>query len=471
MVVGGGARRRHDRHRLDIRAARLRRRHPRSPRGRRAWAASPATSGPRSPPWCARCATRAARRRRVCAVRGRRGAVGPQGPAARAAVAPAARRCPRRGARVRQRRVHHLRRRAAAAQLDGWLGSSRSRASRSRLASRGVPRCRATWRRMAQARDLIGPDVELYVDANGGYGRKQAVRVMEAAAECDVRWFEEPVSSDDLIGLRMVARRGARRRRGGGVRRRPHLLPSGCARRARSIACRPTRRGAAGSPSGCGSRRSRRRTTWKSPGTARRTCTPMSRRRRPTCAIWSGSTTTSASRRLLFDGTLDPAAAGAGSGTVGPDPRAGVGGTLAPTCRARSRRPERYCGSSRRWRRPGDAGRVVRPAGGWRCWSPSGRALRAVGRGRAARAARSSSRCGCWASGTSPRPWPTWSARGRRRLPGRGDRRPARAHRRRPGRAGAAVARAALVDTPSRRRSRHRRSDDPVPRGDAHVAT
>ena len=27
---------------------------------------------------------------------------------------------------------------------------------------------------------------------------------MEAAAEWDVRWFEEPVSSDDLVGLRMV---------------------------------------------------------------------------------------------------------------------------------------------------------------------------------------------------------------------------------------------------------------------------
>jgi L-alanine-DL-glutamate epimerase-like enolase superfamily enzyme len=58
--------------------------------------------------------------------------------------------------------------------------------------------------RIAQTRDAVGPDVELYVDANGGYRRKQAVRVMAAAAEWDVRWFEEPVSSDDLSGLRMV---------------------------------------------------------------------------------------------------------------------------------------------------------------------------------------------------------------------------------------------------------------------------
>jgi len=58
--------------------------------------------------------------------------------------------------------------------------------------------------RIARARKIIGPGPELYVDANGGYTRKQAVRVAEAAAACDVRWFEEPVSSDDLPGLHEV---------------------------------------------------------------------------------------------------------------------------------------------------------------------------------------------------------------------------------------------------------------------------
>jgi len=54
------------------------------------------------------------------------------------------------------------------------------------------------------ARQLIGPDAELYVDANGGYTRKQAVRMAHAMAEHGVTWFEEPVSSDDLDGLREV---------------------------------------------------------------------------------------------------------------------------------------------------------------------------------------------------------------------------------------------------------------------------
>jgi L-alanine-DL-glutamate epimerase-like enolase superfamily enzyme len=63
--------------------------------------------------------------------------------------------------------------------------------------------------RIARARAIIGPDVELYVDANGGYQRKQAVRMAGAMAEWNVRWFEEPVSSDDLDGLREVRDRAA----------------------------------------------------------------------------------------------------------------------------------------------------------------------------------------------------------------------------------------------------------------------
>ncbi len=52
---------------------------------------------------------------------------------------------------------------------------------------------------------MVGDDVEVYVDANGGYTRKQAIRVgREMVDQCGVSWFEEPVSSDDLVGLREV---------------------------------------------------------------------------------------------------------------------------------------------------------------------------------------------------------------------------------------------------------------------------
>jgi L-alanine-DL-glutamate epimerase-like enolase superfamily enzyme len=58
--------------------------------------------------------------------------------------------------------------------------------------------------RMALARRTIGPHAELFVDANGGYTAKQAIRVARAAAQLDITWMEEPVSSDDLAGLAAV---------------------------------------------------------------------------------------------------------------------------------------------------------------------------------------------------------------------------------------------------------------------------
>ncbi|MFF7216593.1 enolase C-terminal domain-like protein [Streptomyces sp. NPDC008238] len=56
-------------------------------------------------------------------------------------------------------------------------------------------------RRVAQARTAIGDQIDLYVDANGGYSAKQAVRVGRALADEGVTWFEEPVSSDHLTSL------------------------------------------------------------------------------------------------------------------------------------------------------------------------------------------------------------------------------------------------------------------------------
>jgi L-alanine-DL-glutamate epimerase-like enolase superfamily enzyme len=58
--------------------------------------------------------------------------------------------------------------------------------------------------RVRAAREAIGLDVRLFVDANGAYRRKQALAMAEAFAALDVRWFEEPVSSDDLDGLRLL---------------------------------------------------------------------------------------------------------------------------------------------------------------------------------------------------------------------------------------------------------------------------
>src|SRR5207244_2847572 len=58
--------------------------------------------------------------------------------------------------------------------------------------------------RVRAAREAIGPDAELFVDANGAYSRKSALAFAQRFAERGVTWFEEPVSSDDLAGLRLL---------------------------------------------------------------------------------------------------------------------------------------------------------------------------------------------------------------------------------------------------------------------------
>jgi L-alanine-DL-glutamate epimerase-like enolase superfamily enzyme len=83
------------------------------------------------------------------------------------------------------------------AQLGGW-------------ASAGIPRVKmkigrdpkADRARVHLARRAIGADTELFIDANGAY--ELALHQAEAFVQSDVTWFEEPVSSDDLDGLRLI---------------------------------------------------------------------------------------------------------------------------------------------------------------------------------------------------------------------------------------------------------------------------
>lgn len=62
--------------------------------------------------------------------------------------------------------------------------------------------------RAAAAAEAVGPGCELFVDANGAYTRKQALLFAERFAGLGVAWFEEPVSSDDLAGLKLLRDRG-----------------------------------------------------------------------------------------------------------------------------------------------------------------------------------------------------------------------------------------------------------------------
>lgn len=84
-------------------------------------------------------------------------------------------------------------------QFEAWAGEgiTRFKMKIGRQPERDLERVRA-------ARAVIGEQAKLFVDANGAYSRKEALAFAHAFRELGVSWFEEPVSSDDLEGLRLV---------------------------------------------------------------------------------------------------------------------------------------------------------------------------------------------------------------------------------------------------------------------------
>jgi L-alanine-DL-glutamate epimerase-like enolase superfamily enzyme len=89
-------------------------------------------------------------------------------------------------------------------QLGGWAdkGFSMMKMKIGREPGRDLHRVRV-------ARKAVGDHAALFVDANGAYSRKQALAFARRfQQEFDVRWFEEPVSSDDLEGLRLIRNDG-----------------------------------------------------------------------------------------------------------------------------------------------------------------------------------------------------------------------------------------------------------------------
>lgn len=84
-------------------------------------------------------------------------------------------------------------------QLSGWVTDGLKNVKMKIGAEPG-----ADLARIRTAREVIGPSVNLFVDANGAFGARQAIGFAEKFADFGVSWFEEPVSSDDLAGLRRV---------------------------------------------------------------------------------------------------------------------------------------------------------------------------------------------------------------------------------------------------------------------------
>ena len=82
-------------------------------------------------------------------------------------------------------------------QLSGWVEHNGCRAVKMKIGSEPE----RDPRRVLAAKAAIGGACELFVDANGAFSVKQALRFIRRCREAEIRWFEEPVSSDDAAGL------------------------------------------------------------------------------------------------------------------------------------------------------------------------------------------------------------------------------------------------------------------------------
>ncbi len=86
-----------------------------------------------------------------------------------------------------------------AVQMSGWVANGLKNVKMKIGAEPAVD-----LERVRRAREAIGPSTNLFVDANGAYDVRQAIAFATEFEEFNVTWFEEPVSSDDLNGLRRV---------------------------------------------------------------------------------------------------------------------------------------------------------------------------------------------------------------------------------------------------------------------------
>ena len=60
--------------------------------------------------------------------------------------------------------------------------------------------------RMRLARDVVGPDIRIAVDANQRWDVREAVEWMKRLAPSDPYWIEEPTSPDDILGHARIRR-------------------------------------------------------------------------------------------------------------------------------------------------------------------------------------------------------------------------------------------------------------------------
>ena len=191
-------------------------------------------------------------------------------------------------------------------QIEGWVADG-FRSVKIKV-GRDKP---ADNERVEIARAAAGDEVELMVDGNGAYTPAEAIEWAHRFHAQGVRYFEEPVSSQDLDGLADV-----RRHAPGGMSiaageygwNLPYfhqmLAP------ARSTSSRPTSPARGGSPTCCASTGCARRAAGRSRRTAPRRCRPTCAARWRRCGTSNTSSITTASSRCCSTArSIRPAAA------------------------------------------------------------------------------------------------------------------------------------------------------------------
>ncbi len=89
------------------------------------------------------------------------------------------------------------------AQLQGYIDTGGFDGVKMRVgAMDGTPHRSAL--RVVAARQALGPDVDLMVDAHGTFSVADAKRFAWLVRDCDLAWFEEPVTGDDKPGMAEV---------------------------------------------------------------------------------------------------------------------------------------------------------------------------------------------------------------------------------------------------------------------------
>ncbi|TPG60247.1 mandelate racemase/muconate lactonizing enzyme family protein [Roseomonas nepalensis] len=91
------------------------------------------------------------------------------------------------------------------AQLQGYCDQAGFRAVKMRVGVMDGSPARSAARVRA-AREALGPDIRLMADAHGTWTVAEARAFARMVEDCDLFWFEEPVSADDKAGMAEVRR-------------------------------------------------------------------------------------------------------------------------------------------------------------------------------------------------------------------------------------------------------------------------